>query len=320
MSIRELSAQRRISVPTFVRIGGLFLIVLMMQASFAELSAIDDRGTRIALSAPAKRIVSLAPHLTELLFAAGAGGQIVGVVEHSDYPPEAARIRQVGASKSVSHEALIALKPDLVVAWYSGNGAHLITRLRQLGLTVYANEPQKLPDVARSLRDFGLLSGHAEIGNAAAEDFMGTYTQLLRTFADRKPVKVFYQVWNQPLITMNGKHLISAVIDLCGGRNVFADAIPIAPRINVESVLRLDPDAIVASGMADARPDWLDMWKLWPTLKAVRNQQLYFVPPDLLQRHTPRLLDGAKMLCEQLQGTRAQMLNRANADPRSAAD
>ncbi|MDA0821230.1 MAG: cobalamin-binding protein [Proteobacteria bacterium] len=289
----------------FVRIGGLFLTMLMTQLSVAELSVIDDRGTRITLNAPAQRIVSLAPHLTELLFAAGAGSQIVGVVEHSDYPPAASRIAQVGASKSVSHEALIALKPDLVLAWHSGNGAHLISRLRELGLTVYANEPKKLPDVARSLRDFGLLSGHAARGDAAAEEFMQTYTQLLRTFADREPVRVFYQVWNQPLITMNGEHLISAVIELCGGRNVFADAIPIAPRINVESVLRLDPDAIVASGMADARPDWLDMWKAWPTLKAVRNQQLYFVPPDLLQRHTPRLLDGAKMLCEQLQATRA---------------
>jgi iron complex transport system substrate-binding protein len=146
------------------------------------------------------------------------------------------------------------------------------------------------------------------------------YTQLLSTFADREPVKVFYQVWNQPLITMNGEHLISVVIELCGGRNVFADAIPIAPRISVESVLRLDPDAIVASGMAEARPDWLDMWKAWPTLRAVRNEQLYFVPPDLLQRHTPRLLDGAKMLCEQLQGTRVLMQNRANAVAPSSAN
>lgn len=303
--VRSVTVNRRRSDRVFVRIGGLFLTMLMTQLSVAELSVIDDRGTRITLNAPAQRIVSLAPHLTELLFAAGAGSQIVGVVEHSDYPPAASRIAQVGASKSVSHEALIALKPDLVLAWHSGNGAHLISRLRELGLTVYANEPKKLPDVARSLRDFGLLSGHAARGDAAAEEFMQTYTQLLRTFADREPVRVFYQVWNQPLITMNGEHLISAVIELCGGRNVFADAIPIAPRINVESVLRLDPDAIVASGMADARPDWLDMWKAWPTLKAVRNQQLYFVPPDLLQRHTPRLLDGAKMLCEQLQATRA---------------
>jgi iron complex transport system substrate-binding protein len=311
--VRSAKVHRKRSVHVFVRISGLVLAMLATQFSFAALSVIDDQGTPITLSAPAQRIVSLAPHLTELLFAAGAGSQIVGVVEHSDYPAAASRIAQVGASKSVSHEALIALKPDLVLAWHSGNGAHLITRLRELGLTVYANEPKKLPDIARALRDFGLLSGHAEIGDAAAEEFMQTYTQLLRTFADREPVTVFYQVWNQPLITMNGEHLISAVIELCGGRNVFADAIPIAPRINVESVLRLDPDAIVASGMADARPDWLDMWKAWPTLKAVRNQQLYFVPPDLLQRHTPRLLDGAKMLCEQLQATRALKQNGTNA-------
>jgi iron complex transport system substrate-binding protein len=289
---------------SIAEVVGLALVLVYAPYVYAEVSALDDLGERITLANPARRIISLAPHITELLFAAGAGGQIVGVVDHSDYPPAAQNILRIGAYNSVSHEALIALTPDLIVAWHSGNGSEQIRRLRALGLNVYANEPRKLPDIARSLVDFARLSGHLETGSQAAEQFLSTYRELHRRNQDRSIVRVFYQVWNQPLITMNGKHVISDVIRLCGGENVFEDAIPLAPRISVESVLRLDPDVIVASGMAQARPEWLDMWTAWPSIKAVRNNHLYYIPPDLLQRHTPRLLDGAKTLCKQLDKVR----------------
>jgi iron complex transport system substrate-binding protein len=289
---------------SIAEVVGLALVLVYAPYVYAEVSALDDLGERMTLANPARRIISLAPHITELLFAAGAGGQIVGVVDHSDYPPAAQNILRIGAYNSVSHEALIALTPDLIVAWHSGNGSEQIRRLRALGLNVYANEPRKLPDIARSLVDFARLSGHLETGSQAAEQFLSTYRELHRRNQDRSIVRVFYQVWNQPLITMNGKHVISDVIRLCGGENVFEDAIPLAPRISVESVLRLDPDVIVASGMAQARPEWLDMWTAWPSIKAVRNNHLYYIPPDLLQRHTPRLLDGAKTLCKQLDKVR----------------
>ena len=234
---------------SIAEVVGLALVLVYAPYVYAEVSALDDLGERITLANPARRIISLAPHITELLFAAGAGGQIVGVVDHSDYPPAAQNILRIGAYNSVSHEALIALTPDLIVAWHSGNGSEQIRRLRALGLNVYANEPRKLPDIARSLVDFARLSGHLETGSQAAEQFLSTYRELHRRNQDRSIVRVFYQVWNQPLITMNGKHVISDVIRLCGGENVFEDAIPLAPRISVESVLRLDPDVIVASGM-----------------------------------------------------------------------
>jgi iron complex transport system substrate-binding protein len=282
-----------------------FSVALFSVASIqGEIIAVDDLGAIVSISAPAQRIVSLAPHLTELLFAAGAGGEIVGVVSHSDYPVAALTIPQIGAYNSVSHEPLIALKPDLVFAWNSGNGPELIARLRELGITVYANEPQTMRDVARSLKDFGRLTGHTQIGARAAAAFMTGYEELSARYQARASVEVFYQVWDRPLITMNGKHLISDVIRLCGGRNVFADAVPIAPRISIESVMRLDPEVIVASGMGEVRPDWLDMWTAWPSIAAVAHSQLYFVPPDLLQRHTPRVLDGAKLLCEQIDQAR----------------
>ena len=309
MSNRKSTLWRLITVgKRFLR----FLVVALFLGgspyALANVSARDDLGDQITLTSPAARIIALAPHITELLFAAGAGHQIVGVVDHSDYPPAALDIARIGAYNSVSHEALLALKPDLIVAWHSGNGAEQIKRLRALGLSVYANEPRKLPDIARTLVNLADLSGHREIGVQRAQQFLRTHDELHKQYHDARIVRVFYQVWNQPLITMNGKHVISDVIRLCGGKNVFEDAVPLAPRISIESVLRLDPDVIIASGMAEARPQWLDMWTAWPSINAVRNEHLYFIPPDLLQRHTPMLLDGAKTLCKQLNNVR---INRA---------
>lgn len=299
--------------PGVCGLGSLLLVVAsalgLAANANAEITVTDDLGDVIRLAHPATRIVSLAPHVTELLFAAGAGEHVIAVVDHSDFPPAARDITRLGSSKTVSHEALVALRPDLIVAWHSGNGPDIIKRVRELGLTVYVNEPRTLPDVARALLDLGRLSGHETASTAAAAAFMLRYRQLYERYQARAPVTVFYQVWDQPLTTLNGRHLISDVIRLCGGRNVFADAIPIAPNVSIEAVIRASPHVIVASGMAESRPDWLDMWKAWPSIAAVKNRQLYFVPPDLLQRHTPRVLDGAEMLCGQLDRTRALRTN-----------
>jgi iron complex transport system substrate-binding protein len=294
------------AVANFVRLLVLFAL-LCPRSALAEITVTDDLRATVTLAGPAMRVVSLAPHITELLFAAGAGEQIIGVVRHSDFPPAALEIAQIGSYKSISYEALLALQPDLVVAWHSGNGSEIIARLRELGLTVYVNEPRTLPHVARALRDFGQLTGHAEAASSAADSFEARFTALQARYRDRPLVSVFYQVWNQPLTTLNGEHLISDVIRLCGGNNVFADAVVLAPQINVESVIRVDPQVIVASGMGESRPEWLDMWEAWPSIRAVRTHQLYYVPPDLLQRHTPRVLDGAEILCRHLDETRASM-------------
>lgn len=277
---------------------------LFAPGAAATITLHDDAGTEISLDAPATRIVALAPHITELLFAAGAGSKVVAVVSYSDYPPAARALPRLGSYQSVSDEALLALRPDLVVAWLSGNGADRIARLRDLGLTVYANEPGTLPDVARALRAFGTLAGTGIAAQRAADLFEQGYNELAGTYSGRARLGVFYQVWDDPLTTLNGAHLVSDVIRLCGGRNVFGDAIPIAPRVSVEAVIRANPDVIVASGMAQARPEWLRHWRAWETIAAVRHEDLYFVPPDLLQRHTPRILDGARQLCGQLEAAR----------------
>jgi iron complex transport system substrate-binding protein len=274
----------------------LCVLSLTAAARAQGLVAQDDLGQLVRLAAPATRIVSLAPHVTELLFAAGAGEQVVGTVEFSDYPPEAARIPRVGSYAALDIERILALRPTLVVGWQSGNGP-VLERLRALGLTVYVTEPRRFEDVLRAIDDLGVLAGSAE---TAREETTGLRTRLAalqRRYAQAPAVSVFYQVWHQPLMTVGGSHLVTRIIETCGGRNVFADVDALAPAVNVEAVLAAVPEAIVASGMDEARPEWLDDWRRWPQLPAVRDGHLFFIPPDLLQRPTPRLLDGAERLC-----------------------
>lgn len=280
----------------------LFALLLLcwLTAVQAEVAVTDDAGNALKLPQPARRIVSLAPHLTELLFAAGAGGQVVAAVEYSNFPEAAKSLPRIGSYAAFDLERIAALKPDLAVAWGSGNPPGPVAQLRRLGIPVFVSEPQRLEDIVSSLERLGRLAGTEAAAGQAAADFERRRAALVARHAGKRAVTVFYEIWNQPLMTVGGAHLISAVMALCGGRNVFVDVTQPAATIGLEAVLRADPEAIVASGMGEARPDWLDEWKRWPQLAAVRRDNLFFVPPDLLQRHTPRILDGAERLCDAL--------------------
>lgn len=293
----------------------IFLVgVLACVTARAEIRFDDALARTQVLKAPAQRIVSLAPHITEVVYAAGAGGQLVGAVSYSDYPAAALDVPRIGSYNSISLESLVALKPDLVLAWRSGNGEEVIRRIESLGITVHVSEPRALEDVAESVRKVGLLTGNTEQAEAAASEFLRKLAQLKMAYSAQRPVSVYYQIWNEPLLTLNGDHLISDVMRLCGGTNVFSDALALVSRISVESVIGADPDIIVASGMDKARPEWLDDWRQWTSMRAVANQQLYFVPPDILQRHTPRIIQGATQLCEKM------ALARAFYDSQSAVE
>jgi iron complex transport system substrate-binding protein len=270
----------------------------------ADIQLKDALGRTLVLEKPATRVISLAPHMTEVAFAAGAGPLLIGVVSYSDYPEAAKLIPRVGSYDNVSYETLVALNPDLVLAWRSGNGDEIIARLESLGLKVYVGESSTLSDVARTLRDVGRLTGNETTAEAAAQQFLQQLSHLRDTYSKQQQVSVYYQIWDEPMMTLNGDHLISDVVRLCGGRNVFADAMPLVSRISVESVIRADPQVIIASGMDKARPEWLDAWRKWTSMTAVKNEQLYFVPPDVLQRNSPRIIEGASLLCEQLQQAR----------------
>ncbi|MBS0367833.1 MAG: cobalamin-binding protein [Proteobacteria bacterium] len=285
-----------------------FLFALLLVSGFARASidVTDDQGQTLHLAQPARRIVSLAPHVTELLFAAGAGDRVVGAVQYSDYPEAAGKVARVGSYTAPDMEMVASLKPDLVIAWKSGNREAQLDKFKALGVPVFINEPRRIEDVARSLSQFGRLAGTSAVADAAAQAFRKRHAALEARYARRPKVRTFYEIWNRPLMTINGEHLISDVIRLCGGDNVFAKLPMLAPTIDVEAVLAAAPDAIVASGMGESRPEWLDDWRKWTKLPAVAKGNLFFIPPDLIQRHTPRILDGAERLCGQLEEVRAR--------------
>ena len=269
---------------------------------------VDDQGTTVTLPAPALRIVSLAPHLTEMLFAVGAGDRVVGTVEYSDYPPQAKKIPRVGGSHgavALDMERIVTLQPDLVVAWSSGNTAQAVERLRRLGLTVYSSEPRRLDAVAANMERLAVLTGTADHGAVVARGFRDEVAALRRRYAGLAPVRVFYQIWHQPLMTLNGDHLIGEIIALCGGVNIFADLPVLAPQVDLEAVVAANPQVIVASGEAGQRPQWLDQWRRWPRLAAVQQQHIYTIHPDLIQRQGPRVIQGAEQMCRHIDRARS---------------
>lgn len=295
-----------------VLLFGLLLVLLFVLSLITALPAraaivvTDDLGRKVALDKPARRIVALAPHIIENLYTAGAGEWVVGAVEYCDYPEAAKTIPRVGAISAYSLEAIIALKPDLVVIWHSGLGGKMLPQLQALGLTVYANDPKTLDDVPRALRDFAVLAGVPEQGERAAAAYRARLQKLRQDYSEENPLSVLYQVWHQPLQTLNDEHIISDIIRLCGGRNVFGDAVTIAPVVSIESVITRNPEVILASGIGEERPEWLDYWHKYPGLSAAQNQNLYAIPPDLIQRHTVRILDGAERVCAALAAARAK--------------
>ena len=283
------------------------LIALLIAApALADIAVRDDTGQTIRLARPAQRIVSLAPHITENLFAIGAGGRVVGTVDFSNFPEAAKRIPRVGGYEKIDLEAVAALRPDLVIAWESGNIASHVAKLKAIGLPVLLTDTERIEDVPADLERLGELSGARDEARAAAAQFRSRLAALTARHAARPRVATFYQVWNQPLMTVGGGQIISDAIHLCGGDNVFAGLRQMAAAVTVEAVLAANPEAIVASGMDEARPEWLDEWRRWPALTAVARNNLFFVPPDHLQRHTPRILDGIERLCAHLDTARSR--------------
>ena len=289
------------------RVVQLIMTLLLFQWPLVSLQAAitvtDDAGRQILLEQPARRIVSLAPYLSELLFAAGAGQAVVGVSEFSDYPEAAAAVTRVGGGAGLDLEAILALQPDLVVAWQSGNPVNQVERLGSLGLTVFLSEPRQLLDVPETLLRLGQLAGTETVAKAAADSFITRYRQLEKRYAQRSLVSVFYQIWEQPLMTLNGEHLFTDVLRLCGGRNVFAELPALAPQVDIEAVLAVDPELIVVA-VDEQDSALLAAWQRWPSLTAVHNGHVYAVARDRLLRHTPRILEGAEEMCEILEGVR----------------
>lgn len=276
----------------------------------AAITVTDDTGATLTLSAPAQRVISLAPHVTELLYAAGGGSKIVGAVSYSDYPPEAKQLPRVGDNKALDLERIVALRPDLIVVWRHGNAQQQLDRLRELHVPLFFSEPHHLDDVAVSLTKLGQLLGTSAAADQAAAAYRRDIARLRAQYASRPPVSVFYQVWNKPLMTLNGEHMVSDVITLCGGRNVFAALEPLVPTVSTEAVLAANPEAIVTSAPGATQPDTslpqLDTWRAWPGLTAVMRNNLFAIDGDLINRPAPRIVQGAQQLCLALETARSR--------------
>ncbi|WP_175710836.1 cobalamin-binding protein [Burkholderia ambifaria] len=276
----------------------------------ADVTARDDAGNTVTLPAPAQRVISLAPHATELVYAAGGGAKLVGTVTYSDYPAAAQTVPRVGDNKALDLERIAALKPDLIVVWRHGNAERQTDALRALHIPLFLSEPKHLDDVATSLRQLGTLLGTAPVADAAAASFSRDIAALRARYAARAPVTMFFQVWDRPLTTLNGAHLFNEVITLCGGRNVFAALKPLAPSVTDEAVLAANPEAIVTTSAGATRSDAplpnLARWRAWPALTAVARNNLFAIDGDLLTRPSPRIAQGAAALCEDLEAARAR--------------
>lgn len=284
----------------------LAALLLLPVASRADIILAGADGKKLALAAPATRVVSLAPDFAELLFDIGAGGTLVGTIAYSDYPPAAKSIRRVGDAFHVDVEGVVVLKPQLVLAWAGGTPQALIDRLRGLQLPVLVIGTHELGDVASNIELLGAATGHDKEAAQLAADFRRQLAELRARYAGRAPLRVFYELQAEPLFTVGGAQSISKLIELCGGRNIFVDLKELAPSVSLEAVLTRDPEAIATSIDPDSERR-LKLWQRWPKLAAVRYGNLYSVPDDLISRATPRVLDGARQLCVDLDEARGRL-------------
>lgn len=268
----------------------------------AAITVTDDDGKPVTLQKPAQRVIALAPHVTELLFAAGGAGKIVGAVNYSDYPEAAKQIPRVGDNRQVDMERLLAMKPDLLVVWRHGTSERQIDQLRELGIPMFHSEPKKLDQIADNLEKMGKLLGTEPAANAAARELRQKLAALRAQYAARPPVRTFYQVWDKPLYTLNGEHIVSDALKVCGGQNIFADQKVTAPVVSVEAVLEADPEAVFATAEKDY--GGVNLWRPYKTFKATRQDNLFTIDGNLLNRAGPRMVAGTAVLCEKLEEAR----------------
>lgn len=274
------------------------VLVVAVAGDARALQASDDRGVTVSLGQPLERIVTLAPHLAEIAFAAGAGAKLAGVSSFSRHPAEAERLPVVASHGRIDIERLIALRPDLVLAWQSGNSPLQIGRLERVGIRVFVTEVRTLADIPRIVRAVGALAGSMDVAEARAREFESEIEELRLRHARERRVAVFLEIWHRPMLTVNGAHLISDALRHCGGRNVFAAANTLTPLVSREQILDARPEAIVTSGFGS---EAIEAWRGLGLVPAVRNRKIYAIDPDGLHAQGPYVLEGVRALCGRLE-------------------
>ena len=289
---------------TGLRAGLLTLFaVLGLENASAEVVLPQSDGSFLTLEAPAERVIALAPNIAEMMFDAGAGSRLLATVEYSNFPEDAARLPRIGDAFRFDLERIMAFQPDLVIAWNSGNPTAALDRLESLGLNVWRTELRRPGDIADLLRNIAIATGSGDSGNNAAQGVEQRLSALSNNYKGLEPISYFYQVAERPLFTLNGAHIVSQGLTLCGGVNVFAEEPVLAPQVTRESVLLADPDVLLAPRLPES-PDPLAHWRSWPRLKAVKNDSLYYLSADKISRATPRMLDSLELACTLLHQNR----------------
>lgn len=293
------SSARQIFMKCAISLLSLLTGWQMAIAGPTAISVRDDAGNIVTVPQPVQRVVTMAPHVTELVFAAGGGERIVGTVNYSDYPPPAKLIPRIGDNSLLDIERLIALKPDLLVVWRHNSAERQLEQLRKLGIPLFYSDPHKLRDIPDSIVRLGQLFGTAAQAEKTAAELRQKIDALTVKYQRRARVRVFYQVWSRPLYTLNGSQIVSDAIHVCGGENIFAQLPVTAPVVNVEAVLVENPEVLVSGQRKEDKSD-LEYWNAYPGLLAVRRGNLFGIDADLMNRAGPRLIDGTAVLCEKL--------------------
>jgi len=289
--------------------GGYLLTSLLLfglvfsQASFADITLQQADGENLVIPQAAKKIITLAPNLAEIVFAAGAGERLIAVVEYSNFPEQVAEIQRVGDAFRVDLERIVALEPDLVIAWASGNPQTALQKLEQLGFTVLQVEITRPEEIADTVEMLAHAAGTDVIGKEVANRLRRELANLKQEYLGKTEVSYFYQVAARPLYTVNGQHIISRGLELCGGKNIFSELSSLAPQIDREAVIIADPQIMLA-GRTPGEPASLDVWRDWSRLQAVEDNNLFYLPADQVSQATPRFLTSMALACQLLDQVR----------------
>lgn len=258
------------------------------------------------------RVVTLAPSLAELVFAARAGDKLVGVSAYTDFPPAALDLPVVSDAFMVDQEQLALLKPDLLLAWKDGTPLHVVDQLRKAGFRVEVIQTDSLDDVAVAMEKIGELTGNLQSAAEAAASYRQQIQQLTDRYSGSEQIDVFYQISSRPLYTINSAHYISEILTLCGGRNIFDDLDDLAPMVDVEAVISRGPEVMLAA--FDSTQTAFDIWDRWPELAANRYGNRFFVPANEIGRATPRLVAAGEVVCNALNKARSNKQAGINHD------
>lgn len=287
----------------FLLVFFFFFGLITTQTSVAEITLSQANGEPLILPGPVGRIITLAPNLAELVFAAGAGERLIAVVEYSNFPAQVTQIPRIGNAFRIDLERIIELEPDLVIGWKSGNPQTALQKLEQLGITVWQIEITRPDEIAGVVENISHAAGTQTVGQAIARQLRSKLADLKQKNAGKSPVNYFYQIAPRPLYTINGQHIISRSLAVCGGLNIFSDLPALAPQISRESVILANPQAMIAPEIA-GEPPALGVWQSWPRLQAVQNKTMLYLPADEISQATPRLLDSIDSACKLLDEVR----------------